>query len=65
MGYLIAFIFIVGINITVGAWSVIEILSWFGKSIPMWASVLIGLFTGEFSIPVAIVGYLLRMFGVF
>jgi len=65
MGYLFAFIFIVGINITVGAWSIIEILSWFGKSIPMWADVLIGLFLGEFSIPVAIVGYLLRLFGVF
>ena len=53
------------INITVGAWSVIEILSWFDKSIPLWASVLSGLFVGEFSIPVAIVGWFLKLFGVF
>jgi len=65
MGYLIAFLIVITINITVGAWSVIEILSWFGKSIPIWADVLIGLFLGEISIPVAIVGYLLRLFGVF
>ena len=65
MGYLIAFLIVITINITVGAWSVIEILSWFGKSIPIWADVLIGLFLGEVSIPIAIVGYLLRIFGVF
>jgi len=65
MGYLIAFLIAIVINITVGAWSVIEILSWFGKSIPIWADVLIGLFLGEVSIPIAIVGYLLRIFGVF
>lgn len=53
------------INLTIGAWSVIEILSWFGKSIPTIASVIIGLFVGEFSVPVAIVGWLLRICGVF
>jgi hypothetical protein len=53
------------LNITVGAWSVIEILSWFGKSIPLIGSIAIGLFAGEISIPVAIVGYILRISGVF
>jgi len=53
------------INLTVGAWSVVEILSWFGKSIPMVANVAIGLFLGEFSIPLAIVGKILKVCGVF
>lgn len=53
------------INITIGAWSVNEILSWFGKSIPIWGDALIGLFVGEFSIPIAIVGYILKVLGVF
>ena len=53
------------LNITVGAWSVGEILSWTGKNIPLWADTLIGLFVGEISIPVAIVGWLLKLFGVF
>ncbi|MCR2013812.1 hypothetical protein NSB31_29615 [Bacillus cereus] len=53
------------INISIGAWSVSEILSWFGKSIPLIASVIIGLFAGEISIPIAIAGWILRTFGVF
>lgn len=53
------------INATIGAWSIIEILSWFGKSIPLIGSILIGLFVAEISVPVAIVGYILRLFGVF
>lgn len=53
------------LNITVGAWSVGEILSWVGKNIPLWADALIGLFVGEISIPVAIVGWLLKACGVF
>lgn len=53
------------VNITIGAWSIIEILSWFGKSIPTIACAVIGLFTGEFSIPIAIIGWILRYFGVF
>jgi hypothetical protein len=60
-----AYIFILLLNISVGAWSVIEILSWFGKSIPLIANVIIGLFVGEFSIPVAIIGYILKVCGVF
>lgn len=53
------------INITLGAWSVYEILSWFGKSVPLLANIIIGLFTGEFSIPIAIIGYILKCFGIF
>lgn len=53
------------INISIGAWSVIEILSWFGKSIPLLGSIAIGLFAGEISIPVAIVGWILKLFGIF
>lgn len=58
-------IVIILMNLAIGGWSVVEILSWFGKSIPTLANVTIGLFVGQFSIPVAIVGYLLRLFGVF
>ena len=58
-------IIILLINLSIGAWSVIEILSWFGKSIPLWGNALIGLFTAEFSVPIAIVGWILRILGVF
>ena len=34
---------IILVNATLGAWSIIEILSWFGKTIPLVASVVIGL----------------------
>jgi hypothetical protein len=53
------------INLVVGAWSVNEILSWFNKDIPTIADAIIGLFAGEVSIPVAIVGTILKAFGVF
>lgn len=58
-------IIVILINATLGAWSMIEILSWFGKSIPMFANLIIGLFVAEISVPVSIGGYLLRLFGVF
>lgn len=53
------------INLVIGTWSVIEILSWFGKSIPLLANMIIGLFVGEVSIPIAIVGWVLKISGVF
>lgn len=56
---------ILAINVSVGAWSVIQILSWFGKSIPLLANIVIGLFVGEFSIPIAIIGKILKVCGVF
>lgn len=64
-GGCLGIIVVVIINLTVGAWSVGEILSWFGKDIPTIADVIIGLFVAEVSIPVAIVGCILRAFGVF
>lgn len=62
---ILGIIIIVAINITVGTWSVIEILSWFGKSIPTLGSICIGLITGEISIPIAIIGRILKICGVF
>jgi len=58
-------IIILGINAVVGTWSVVEILSWLDKSIPLLGSFVIGLFIGEFSIPVAIIGKILKACGVF
>ena len=58
-------IIVVAINLTIGAWSVNQILSWFGKDIPTIADIVIGLFVGEVSIPVAIVGWILKICGVF
>lgn len=52
------------VNATLGAWSIIEILSWFGKTIPLVASVVIGLIAGKISIPIAIIGWILRICGV-
>jgi hypothetical protein len=40
-------------------------LSWFGKDIPIIADIIIGLFVGEVSIPVAIIGWILKICGVF
>ena len=56
---------LLAINVSVGAWSVAQILSWMGKSIPLLGSVVIGLFVGEFSIPIAIIGKILKACGVF
>lgn len=39
------------LNLSVGAWSVLEILSWFGKSLPLLASIIIGLFSGQYQSP--------------
>jgi hypothetical protein len=58
-------IFILLFNVFVGAWSVDRILLWLGKDIPFIADALIGLFTAEISVPVAIVGEILRACGVF
>ncbi|MGL6184743.1 MAG: hypothetical protein ACRC1T_05125 [Clostridium chrysemydis] len=52
-------------NIILGAISVDYILSWFGKDIPLLFDFIIGLIVGEFSVPIAFVGWLLRLFGVF
>ena len=53
-------------NFFIGGWSVGYLLSAFlSKTIPFWGSCLIGLFTAEFSVPVACVVWLLRAFHVF
>lgn len=52
-------------NLAIGGWSVNEILSWFGKDIPTFFDVVIGLFLGEVTVPVAIIGKILLAFGVF
>ena len=52
-------------NFWVGAWSVNYLLMFFlQKTIPMLGAMLIGLFTAEISVPVAIVIAILRHFGV-
>lgn len=45
--------------------SVDYILSWFSKDIPFIADMIIGIFVPAISMPVAIVGWILRLFGVF
>jgi len=52
------------INLGVGGWSVSYLLTvLLSKTIPFWGAALIGLFVGEFSIPIAVVVALLRHFG--
>lgn len=52
-------------NLSIGGWSVSYILNWFGKDIPMLADVVIGLFVAEISVPIAVVGWILKLCGVF
>jgi hypothetical protein len=52
-------------NIFLGGWSVDTILSWFGKDIPFYADAIIGLFIAELSFPIAIIGTILKAFGIF
>ena len=52
-------------NLWIGGWSVNYLLSFFAdKTIPFLGAALIGLFTAEISVPVAIVIALLRHFVV-
>lgn len=48
------------VNMTIGVWSVIEILSWFGISIPLITGIIAGAIVGELSIPIAIIGLFIR-----
>lgn len=45
-----------------GGLSVDYITSWFSKNIPMLYDVLIGLIFAEFTIPLAILGWLIKLF---
>jgi len=52
-------------NLFIGGWSVNYLLLFFGsKTIPFIGAMLIGLFVGEISVPVAIVVAILRSFGI-
>lgn len=59
------YILILLFNLLFGGWSVNLILGWFGKNIPFIWDVVIGMFVAELSVPVAIVGGILKMCGVF
>lgn len=65
LGGCLTIIIILIINAILGAWAVAEILSWFGKDIPLIGDILLGMVAGEIAFPIAIVGWLLRIFGVF
>lgn len=59
--YLLIFIF----NLVLGGWSVNYLLLWLAdKTIPFFWATVVGLFVGEFSVPVAFVVAILRWFGV-
>jgi hypothetical protein len=52
-------------NLLVGGWSVNYLLSFFlEKTIPFVGAMLIGLFAGEISVPVAVVIAMLKWFGI-
>ncbi len=64
LGCFITMLMLFLFNFVIGSLSVLEILNWFGKTLPfIWAGI-IGLFVAEFTIPVAIIGHILRMFNV-
>lgn len=52
-------------NLVAGTWSVLEIFSWLGKTIGWGWATLIGFFVAELTFPVALVGKLLIIFGIF
>lgn len=56
--------YVVGSGVISGL-SVDYILSWFSKDIPFITDMIIGIFVSAISMPVAIVGWILRLFGVF
>ncbi|NGU31178.1 hypothetical protein G6Z34_13895 [Clostridium perfringens] len=49
-------------NGIVGGLSVDYISSWFSKNIPIIYDVLIGLVFAEFTIPIAVLGWLIKLF---
>lgn len=59
------FVLVVLFNISIGTWAVNQILSWFGKDIPFVADLVIGLVTAQISVPVAVIGWILKICGVF
>jgi hypothetical protein len=58
-------ILVILVNFIIGTWSVnYLLLEFLGKTIPAIGALLIGLVAGEVTIPVAIVIWLLKLFGV-
>ena len=56
---------IVIFNVLIGGWSVSYLLAFFfSKTIPFLGAALLGLIVGEVSIPIAVVVWLLRSFGI-
>jgi hypothetical protein len=56
---------IVIINLTIGSWSVNYLLNFFlEKTIPWIGAALIGLVAGEITVPVALVVWILNIFGI-
>lgn len=51
-------------NVILGGWSVNLLLDLFGKNIPFFWDVVIGLILGQFTIPAALVVKILQMLGV-
>jgi hypothetical protein len=58
-------IFLFIFNFLIGGWSVHTILSWFGHNIPFIFDTIIGLFVAELAFPIAVIGYILKLFGIF
>lgn len=56
---------VVIVHVAISTWSIIEILSWFGKQINIILALIVGVFLGGFTIPVAVVGWILKLCGVF
>jgi hypothetical protein len=54
------------INLAVGWWSVNYLLEvFFNKTIPIFWAVAIGIIGGQFTIPAALIAWILKMLGVF
>lgn len=56
---------VLAFNVTVGAWSVNFLLDFFlNKTVPFIGAAVIGLFTAQLTVPVAIVVWILQLFNV-
>jgi len=53
------------IYLVLAGWSSDYILGWLGKDIPTFCDVFIGIFAGSVTIPIAVIGWILKLFGVF
>lgn len=64
VGCLVQILYLIG-YLGLSTFAVINILSWFGKVVPLWADIVIGFFSGTLAIPIWIIGAVLRACGVF